>query len=61
VTLANRKWEGSDLAAIATSVRRVGDLWIPSGTTGIRVPVESQTSPIGNEIGWLHMPLQLQH
>jgi len=40
VLLANRKWEGNDLAASATSMREHWS-WLPPGTTGIRVLVGS--------------------
>jgi hypothetical protein len=34
VPLANKKHEGNDLAASATSVRRKSKSWLPLGATG---------------------------
>jgi hypothetical protein len=41
VPLANRKSEGCDPAASATSMRKVSLSWLPLSTTDIRVLVES--------------------
>jgi hypothetical protein len=52
VALANKKQKGSDLATSANGVRR-GCYWLLLlGAIDIKVPVESHTSPIGNELGW---------